>query len=513
MIILSTENILVTKLSEAVVMEGVCLACEIWFTYDREFQPCVLLVRVSESILSLCKGSVSGMLNKSQRLLLGLFVLLLVDVIWVSSSELTKYIYRNTNFEKPFFSTYVKTSMFTLYLLGLCFWPPWRDQCNKPATYMYIDPNVEDENFYTEANTSLSDPTFVPIKVPETADKSSGTESDDSSVRSVRFSKLAEVRHMSDTDATEALLARLSYQASLRAGEVARRAASKFPIQTVAKIALMFCLLWFVANYTYQIALKETEAGIVTVLSSTSSLFTLVLAALFPSNLGDRFTLSKLVAVCISILGLVLVSLSDLGVEVTVPTGAILALVSAFFYAAYLVFLRRKVDHEDKMDIPLFFGFVGLFNLLLLWPVFFLLHYCEWEVFEWPTHHQWAFLLLNGLVGTVLSEVLWLWGCFLTSSLIATIAISLTIPMSMFADVVFKHVQYSPLFYLGTLPMFVAFFAVTLLAHYENWDPVMEALRGAYICVFRRARPVRIEEGDEEQTESLIGINSGDHEA
>ncbi|CAG2059551.1 unnamed protein product [Timema podura] len=256
-------------------------------------------------VVALNVGSVSGMLNKSQRLLLGLFVLLLVDVIWVSSSELTKYIYRNTNFEKPFFSTYVKTSMFTLYLLGLCFWPPWRDQCNKPATYMYIDPNVEDENFYTEANTSLSDPTFVPIKVPETADKSSGTESDDSSVRSVRFSKLAEVRHMSDTDATEALLARLSYQASLRAGEVARRAASKFPIQTVAKIALMFCLLWFVANYTYQIALKETEAGIVTVLSSTSSLFTLVLAALFPSNLGDRFTLSKLVAVCISILGLV----------------------------------------------------------------------------------------------------------------------------------------------------------------------------------------------------------------
>jgi hypothetical protein len=33
---------------------------------------------------------VERMLNKSQRLLLGLFVLLLVDVIWVSSSELTK---------------------------------------------------------------------------------------------------------------------------------------------------------------------------------------------------------------------------------------------------------------------------------------------------------------------------------------------------------------------------------------------------------------------------------------
>lgn len=43
----------------------------------------VLEVRIGDS-------SVSGMLNKTQRLLLGLFVLLLVDIIWVSSSELTK---------------------------------------------------------------------------------------------------------------------------------------------------------------------------------------------------------------------------------------------------------------------------------------------------------------------------------------------------------------------------------------------------------------------------------------
>lgn len=458
-------------------------------------------------------SSIGGMLNKSQRLLLGLFVLLLVDIIWVSSSELTKYIYRDAEFEKPFFSTYMKTSMFSLYLLGLCFWPPWRDQCNKPAAYMYIDPNAEDENFYTEANTSLSDPTYVPIKFPELGDRSSGTESDDSSVKSVRFSKLAEVRHMSETDATEALLARLSYQASVRAGEVARRAASKFPIQNVAKIALLFCILWFIANYTYQIALAKTEAAIVNVLSSTSSLFTLILAAVFPSNLGDRFTLSKLVAVSVSLSGLVLVSLSDVAFEVKLPTGAILALVSALFYAVYLVFLRRKVDHEDKMDIPMFFGFVGLFNMLLLWPLFFLFHYCKLESFEWPSKHQWTFLLLNGLVGTVLSEVLWLWGCFLTSSLIATIAISLTIPMSMFADVVFKRVNYPSIFYIGTIPMFIAFFAVTLLAYYENWDPVMEGIRRLYLVICRKSRPIRLHECEDEQTESLIGINSSDHEA
>jgi solute carrier family 35 protein F5 len=107
----------------------------------------------------------------------------------------------------------------------------------------FIDPNIDDDHFYSEGSTNLSDSTFVPIKTPEQCDKSSGTESDDSSVRSVRFSKLAEVRHMSENDATEALLARLSYQASVRAGEHARRQANKFSIQKVAKIALIVCFL------------------------------------------------------------------------------------------------------------------------------------------------------------------------------------------------------------------------------------------------------------------------------
>ncbi|XP_014489481.1 PREDICTED: solute carrier family 35 member F5 isoform X2 [Dinoponera quadriceps] len=420
----------------------------------------------------------AAMMNKSQRLILGLLVLLLVDIIWVSSSELTKYIYREAAFEKPFFSTYVRTSMFTLYLLGLCFWPPWREQCNKPATYMFIDPNVEDDNFYSEANTSLSDPTFVPIKTPDHCDRSSGTESDDSSIRSVRFSKLAEVRHMSESDATEALLARLSYQASVRAGEHARRQANKFSVQKVAKIALMFCLFWFMANYTYQISLEQTEARIVTVLSSTSSLFTLFLAAFFPSNGGDKFTLSKLTAVVISIFGL------------------------------------RKVDHEDKMDIPMFFGFVGIFNLTLLWPLFFILHYGHWEEFEWPNSHQWTFLIINGLIGTVLGEVLWLWGCFLTSSLVATLAVSLTMPMSMVADVLLKKVEYPCIFYLGSIPMLLAFLTVSLLSYYDNWDPVMDLIKRFYIWICRRNnRSTRIPDLEAEQTESLIGIDSGDHEA
>lgn len=158
-----------------------------------------------------------------------------------------------------------------------------------------MESNTEEDNFYENESNNLSDATFVPIKTHETV---SGNESDDSSIRSVRFSKLAEVREMSPNEANEALMSRLSYSASLRV----RRQKSH---HKTARTALMFCILWFVANYLFQLSLETGETALVTLLSSTSSFFTLALAALFPSAYGDKFTLSKLVAVGISISGVV----------------------------------------------------------------------------------------------------------------------------------------------------------------------------------------------------------------
>ena len=51
-----------------------------------------------------------------------------------------------------------------------------------------------------------------------------------------------------------------------------------------------------------------------------------------------------------------MVTYSDLAFEGKVPAGALWALSGAILYAVYLVALRRRVDHEDKLDIPLFFG-------------------------------------------------------------------------------------------------------------------------------------------------------------
>ncbi|XP_031616367.1 solute carrier family 35 member F5 [Contarinia nasturtii] len=435
------------------------------------------------------------MINKTHKLLLGIFLLIIVDIIWVSSSELTKFLYQNENFDKPFFCTYFKTSMFTLYLLVLGLIAPWKNSCDPNRNnYTLVDQNVEDENFFTNGN-SLSDSTYVPIK--NGGGQVSGTESDDSSIKSVRFSKLAEVREMSSHDATEALMSRLSYSASMRI----RRQKTN---HKTARTALMFCVLWFIANYLFQLALEPNETALVLLLSSTSTFFTLILASIYPSSSGDRFTLSKLIAVFLCIAGVVMVTITDVqGPKMS--KGVVLALLSAFFYASYLVLVKHKSDTEEKIDIPLFFGFVGLWNLLLMWPIFFVLNFTQIESFELPNQRQFIVLFLNGLIGTVLSEALWLWSCFLTSSLIGTIAMTLQIPLAMLFDVIFKSKTFSSLFYCGTIPMCGSLLFVGFLMRNEDSDPLWQLFKIAYRKLFLCRRPNIVRISDlSEQHESLI---------
>lgn len=281
--------------------------------------------------------------------------------------------------------------MFTIYLVLMGMIAPWRDACMRNGNYQLVEPQDDNDGFYSNG---LSDSTFVPIKTPD-------TESDDSSIRSVRFSKLAEVREMNAAEATEALMSRLSYAASIRI----RRQRTH---HKTARTALLFCILWFIANYTFQLALDPSEAALVTLLSTTSSIFTLVLAASFPSSQGDRFTISKLIAVSLTICGATMVTMSEIN-EPQSSRGVILSVLSAFFYACYLVLVKRKNDTDEKIDIIEFFGFVGLWNTLLLWPLFIVLNFSQLEPFEMPNKKQFLILFLNGLVGTVISEALWLW--------------------------------------------------------------------------------------------------------
>eukprot|EP00293_Proteomonas_sulcata_P008966 CAMPEP_0184305278 /NCGR_PEP_ID=MMETSP1049-20130417/14593_1 /TAXON_ID=77928 /ORGANISM="Proteomonas sulcata, Strain CCMP704" /LENGTH=151 /DNA_ID=CAMNT_0026617307 /DNA_START=381 /DNA_END=836 /DNA_ORIENTATION=+ len=86
------------------------------------------------------------------------------------------------------------------------------------------------------------------------------------------------------------------------------------------------------------------------------------------------------------------------------------------------------------MDIWMFFGFLGLIHSLFCIPILAILHFSNFEIFKPLTIEVSLYLSVNGLLGTVLSNVLWAKAIILTSPLIVNIGTSMSIPLSFFAD-------------------------------------------------------------------------------
>ncbi|KAK4051247.1 hypothetical protein OIV83_003069 [Microbotryomycetes sp. JL201] len=217
-------------------------------------------------------------------------------------------------------------------------------------------------------------------------------------------------------------------------------------VRQTAAVALMFCGLWFFANWSMNASLAFTSVSSTTILSSMSGLFTLAVG----SCVGvETVTAHKAASVVLSILGVVLISRGDAsansagghGHDVMYVSAApkavlgdLLALLSALAYAFYVVLLKFRIRTEARVSMTLFFGFVGLFNILLIWPAGFVLHVLAIETWEWPRGGRlWLNIALNAMI-TFVSDAIYVRAMLMTSPLAVTLGISLTIPLALAGD-------------------------------------------------------------------------------
>ncbi|KAF9198138.1 hypothetical protein BGZ49_001138 [Haplosporangium sp. Z 27] len=209
----------------------------------------------------------------------------------------------------------------------------------------------------------------------------------------------------------------------------------------VSRLSFEFCILWFAANWATNASLAYTTVASSTILASMSGFFTLAIGAYMKT---ETFSKVKLIAVCGSVLGVIFVSESDRRNSTMEPTsppsplfGDFLALMSALFYGCYTVLLKVKIQNENRVNMSLFFGFVGMFNLMLLWPIFGVLHWTGVEPFELPHDSRIVWMILvNAFIGTFVSDYLWLLSMLLTTPLVVTLGLSLTIPLALLGDIV-----------------------------------------------------------------------------
>ncbi|CAI5521621.1 unnamed protein product [Closterium sp. Naga37s-1] len=258
---------------------------------------------------------------------------------------------------------------------------------------------------------------------------------------------------------------------------------AKLSTREIIKCALVLAPLWLLTEYLSNAALSMTSVASTTILSSTSGLFTL----LFGVTLGnEKLTTSKVVAVLVSIAGVVMTELGKstaaddstvFGDDARNPgegagqyvlpsqhlVGDIFGLLSAVSYGVYTTLLRKYVGDDEagdeKADMQKVFGYIGLVTLLGLWWIVFPLHVFGLEPLAVmpSTVNLDEDIVANSLVGSVVSDYCWALSVVWTTPLVATLGLSLTIPLAMVADMVMHGRQYSFVYILGSVQVFGGF--------------------------------------------------------
>ncbi|KAI0490653.1 hypothetical protein F4859DRAFT_458716 [Xylaria cf. heliscus] len=360
------------------------------------------------------------------RRTLGIALLLVTVFLWTTSNFLASYIFSDHTYDKPFFVVYINTSVFALSMI--------------PISIKYILKNGGFRHVKNQAILAWRG-------------RARGTE---------RFKARTEGE---DPMIGERLL--VSEDESLEAHGISKPVEQLSFFET-AKFSLEFAMIWFLGNYFASACLEYTSVGSVTILTSTSSVWTLIFCALMKIEL---FSVRKLIGVLASLSGVILISLVDLSgdgndddrgnfphkTQGQIAIGDAMAFFSAIVYGVYVVVMKIRVGNEDRVNMPLFFGLVGTFNILLLWPLFPILHYTGIEPFELPPNGKvWAIILLNSL-SSFISDISWAYAMLLTTPLVVTVGLSLNIPLSLIGEII-QYGQYSSFIYwVGAVIVVISF--------------------------------------------------------
>ncbi|KAI5461455.1 hypothetical protein BGZ63DRAFT_356746 [Mariannaea sp. PMI_226] len=363
------------------------------------------------------------------RRTLGLACLMVTVLLWTLYNFLASYIFSDSSFDKPFFLVYFNTSIFAISLT-----PRFFKYMRRGGIRGLKQDAQHHWNEYRHPTPRRS--------TPENED---------------------------DTDGDRLLN-------GYNGLEPVAKKVEKLNFRETAVISLEFSMLWFLANYFSSACLQYTSVASTTILTSTSSMWTLIFCVLARLEL---FTVRKLIGVGASLAGVILISTVDMSgksdedrgsfpdkTAAQVAIGDLMALVSAGIYGLYVTVMKRRVGDEDRVDMQLFFGLVGLFNLVLLWPIFFILHWTGLEPFDLPpTSKIWTIIIANAL-GSFISDISWAYALLLTTPLVVTVGLSLTIPLSLIGQII-QYSQYSSFMYwVGAVIVFASF----LIVNHESHD-------------------------------------------
>lgn len=240
----------------------------------------------------------------------------------------------------------------------------------------------------------------------------------------------------------------------------------------IIQTALILTPLWFIANCFYNYALYLTSIGSSTVISTLAGVFTLFFSWYFGIEIVTK---GKIIGLILCILGVIFVSYEDDKVNEDGQhsfIGDFLALLGAMGYGIYTTILGVKMKNEEFVSMQLLLGYLGVINIILLSPVLIFMGILHAEELHMLTISILGYILLTGFFDNVISDYLWARSVILTSPTVATVGLSLTIPLAIVTDVITgNHSSITYLSLVGASFVLGGFFLINL-----GLDPIYKCL-------------------------------------
>ncbi|KAB2071929.1 hypothetical protein ES319_A08G256500v1 [Gossypium barbadense] len=366
------------------------------------------------------------------KYMVGLVLIICVVIMWVTSAEVTQGVFED--YKHPFVVSYIGTSLLTLYL---------------PLAFF--------KDFLLKLLRGLQGP------------QNPSVQQDDK--HRINLKTLPD--HVIELGTKE------------ESNDIMESQKNDGMLSAMQVVAFGFCMapIWFATEYLTNAALARTSVANTTLLSSTSGLFTLIFGAILGQ---DSINAVNVVSVVISITGVAMTAFGDTwwplneskpitnNNENHVTVGNLLEMLSAMIYGLFSVLLKKfSGEQGEKVDMQKLFGYIGVFTFVALWWLAWPLTAIGIEpkfTFPRSTNLQ-EIIIINSFIGNFLSDYFWALGVVWTSPLVASLGVSLTIPIAVLEDMIIHGRQYSVIYMIGAAQVFMGF----LIANMPNW--ILEKLK------------------------------------